>query len=52
MKNNKHNASKFFAEYFNISLEEAKNCNHITIDMMVKYCNKINKICQTKKFTK
>jgi hypothetical protein len=39
MKNNKENAAK----YFNISIEEAKNCNHITLDLMIKYSELINK---------
>lgn len=43
MKNTKHNAAKFFAEYWNISIDEAKKCNHLTIDLLVKYSEKINK---------
>lgn len=48
MKNTNHQAAKFFASEFGISIEEAKSCNHLTINCMVKYASKIckgNRIC-------
>lgn len=35
----KKDAIKFFAKYFKITEDEAKDCNYMTIDCMVKFAN-------------
>lgn len=44
----KSKAIDFFSKYFNISKEEARDCNHMTIDCMVKFA----KSFQTKEVQK
>jgi len=41
MKNTTHNAAKFFAEYFNVSIDEAKKLNHMTLDCMLEYAGQV-----------